>query len=124
MKIFTCCQERSRGGKLGVKEVEGMINRARVSRGGGRGQMEGLALTWRKSHCGPGEEGKMESEVSVFRCWEGCPGGSNRLAVLFSCRKEDGFAESGDVGGWREPGRGGRAAENGKRTGQHSLSDT
>lgn len=31
MKIFTCCQERSSGGKLGVKEVDGMINRASVS---------------------------------------------------------------------------------------------
>ena len=66
----------------------------------------------------------MESEVSMFRCWEGSPGASSRLAFLFECRTEDDFAESGDVRGWREQGRGGRAAENGRRTGQHSLSIT
>lgn len=79
--------------------------------------MEGLALTWRKSHRGTGEEGKMESEVSMFRCQEGSPRASIRGAFLFSCRKEDSFAESGDVGGWREEGRGGWAAGNGRRTG-------
>lgn len=31
MKICTCFQERSSGGELGVKGVDGMINRARVS---------------------------------------------------------------------------------------------
>lgn len=31
VKIFTCCQERSSEGRLGVKEIDGRIKRARAS---------------------------------------------------------------------------------------------
>lgn len=51
-------------GKLGVREKEGMINRVRVSGGGGRDQMEGLALTWREIYSETGEERRREFHLS------------------------------------------------------------
>lgn len=66
-------------GKLGVRENEGMINRVRVSGGGGRDQMEGLALTWREIYSETGKEARRsELESFVFRN----PGSANQMALI------------------------------------------
>lgn len=78
-KIFICCQERPNEGEAWRRENEGMINRVRVSGGGGRDQMEGLALTWGEVYSETGEEDRRrELESFVFRN----SGSANQMSLI------------------------------------------
>lgn len=48
----------------------------------------------------------MESEVSMFRCWEGSPGASNGWLSSTRVESKMVFPASGDVRAWRESRRG------------------
>lgn len=85
MQIFVRCQERPKKGAAWSKGERGGDYRVRVSGGGGRDQMEGLALNRGDSYPETGEEEKrIELGFPVFRCWGGSLGSSNQMALTFS----------------------------------------